>query len=1206
MFASGKDRGAAGRQLHANFQLDSAGEYLALVGPGGVVAAEFAPAFPPQAEDVAYGTGADVLAVVGEVAPVRVLVPADDSLADAWTGGAEPFDDSGWALGAGPAGYDIGSAAGGLGGAKASADFAFRYEFDVQPNTQDLDGNATPDFWNGWDIGVIAGGVATMESTATARDGTVATDFGGSIWREHFLGGDWTLEIRFRVASQTGTTGAVAILAATNADNQENFWLRLGASDLRVTLPGGALETIDTSDNTDAMHVVRIARSGGRHYVWRDGVLLNASLAEADGYAWAPDSVGAVGLRTGLGIAGRPFSSSLLGTVEIDYLRLDDGGAFGYEADALYGGAIALDVEAAMRGVSPTLYARFPFQVPEDPAGFDALTLRARYDDGIVAYLNGVRAFSANAPDPAPWDASSTLDRGDSEALAESEIDLTASLGLLAQGSNVLAIHGLNSAADADRFLIGATLELSRAEPRTGYLLEPTPGAENGGATERPADSVRFTPDDSVFAEAVSVTLETDEPGGEIYFTADGSDPATSGQLYTGPVALAESAVIRAHVRAPGLAPSRVESRRYAKLAADVQAFASPLPVVVLDNFGAGDVPGKVVKLNPLVTPPGNDGGGIQQVARQPLVMAIFDRGESGEASPANPADLTALIGMRERGSSSSSLSKKAYSVEAWDRRQKERAIRPFGMPAESDWVLYAPTEEFGSDRYDRSLLHNSFIYALSNQIGRYAARTQFVEVFLNEDGGEVTMADYRGLYVFMEGIKRDEDRVDFEKMSWDGALGGWMLKIDRMDSLPEDDPGAVPQHFHTPGPDGILTTVPNADHGIRPSGGQPDDHPEFYHSFFNFDSPQGYRINAAQRQAIEGYLFDFEAALYGADWLAAGGGYRDWIDVPSFIDHYLLSNLAKNQDAFVLSTWVYREAPGSCQDGSDLGFRPRLRDQHDQRRSASSLMWKRRPDAVSAPLRRSRVHANYIDRWRSTPARRALDGKHASAHRRAGCRDHRRRRLAQWHRQLAGQVRNCAIGWRRAPASDRCPDSRPCRACRAAAGASRRGPPCPPPRPQGRSLRPSAAIRASRAARSPNAICCRAAAAGGRSSPKAALVLLDAGAIPVRAGRTRRSTTRCGRKGNAELGFGDGDEATPIGGGPIDARHPAIYFRRDFTVADAGAGRGRLLRQRRRSHRLSQWHRSGAHQHGSRPGDVRDVRQRKCLRRGGERVADV
>lgn len=57
VFASGKNRASAGAQLHASFSLDASGDYLALVKPDGVsIATEFAPAFPPQREDVSYGS----------------------------------------------------------------------------------------------------------------------------------------------------------------------------------------------------------------------------------------------------------------------------------------------------------------------------------------------------------------------------------------------------------------------------------------------------------------------------------------------------------------------------------------------------------------------------------------------------------------------------------------------------------------------------------------------------------------------------------------------------------------------------------------------------------------------------------------------------------------------------------------------------------------------------------------------------------------------------------------------------------------------------------------------------------------------------------------------------------------------------------------------------------------------------------------------
>jgi hypothetical protein len=55
VFASGKNR--TNSPLHTNFKLDSAGEYLALRDASGAVLSEFAPGFPPQRKNVAYGRG---------------------------------------------------------------------------------------------------------------------------------------------------------------------------------------------------------------------------------------------------------------------------------------------------------------------------------------------------------------------------------------------------------------------------------------------------------------------------------------------------------------------------------------------------------------------------------------------------------------------------------------------------------------------------------------------------------------------------------------------------------------------------------------------------------------------------------------------------------------------------------------------------------------------------------------------------------------------------------------------------------------------------------------------------------------------------------------------------------------------------------------------------------------------------------------------
>jgi hypothetical protein len=110
VFASGKNRTAATpAELHTNFLINSAGEYLALVRPDGTVASAFAPAYPAQRADISYGSGQASLGstkFAADSANVSVFVPDGDSLADTWKGGAEPFDASAWIAAKGAVGFD--------------------------------------------------------------------------------------------------------------------------------------------------------------------------------------------------------------------------------------------------------------------------------------------------------------------------------------------------------------------------------------------------------------------------------------------------------------------------------------------------------------------------------------------------------------------------------------------------------------------------------------------------------------------------------------------------------------------------------------------------------------------------------------------------------------------------------------------------------------------------------------------------------------------------------------------------------------------------------------------------------------------------------------------------------------------------------------------------------------------------------------------
>jgi len=90
--------------------------------------------------------------------------------------------------------------------------------------------------------------------------------------------------------------------------------------------------------------------------------------------------------------------------------------------------------------------------------GYDELVLGMRYDDGFVAHLNGKRIASANAPTEPRWDSEAVIDNPDEEAIDFIDFPLDQAGKLLREGSNMLAIHGMDGARSSD-FLITPRIE---------------------------------------------------------------------------------------------------------------------------------------------------------------------------------------------------------------------------------------------------------------------------------------------------------------------------------------------------------------------------------------------------------------------------------------------------------------------------------------------------------------------------------------------------------------------------------------------------------------------------------------------------------------------------------------------------------------------------------------------------------------------------
>jgi hypothetical protein len=221
-------------------------------------------------------------------------------------------------------------------------------------------------------------------------------------------------------------------------------------------------------------------------------------------------------------------------------------------------------------------------------------------------------------------------------------------------------------------------------------------------------------------------------------------------------------------------------------------------------------------------------------------------------------------ISIEIRGNTSQAFPKKQYAFETQDNFGENRNISLIGMPEENDWILYAPY-------IDKSLIRDVLAMELSAGMGNYAPRSRFCELLLN--------GEYMGLYVLMEKIKRDTNRVNISTIQPDGIsgdelTGGYILKIDRVSADCEDeawytDQGKVLMQCEYPGCEDIL--------------------PE-------------------QLEYCRSLMNDFESALFSDDFSDPVLGYRKHIDFNSFLDYFLLNELANNIDAYILSTFLYKD----------------------------------------------------------------------------------------------------------------------------------------------------------------------------------------------------------------------------------------------------------------------------------------------------------
>lgn len=241
------------------------------------------------------------------------------------------------------------------------------------------------------------------------------------------------------------------------------------------------------------------------------------------------------------------------------------------------------------------------------------------------------------------------------------------------------------------------------------------------------------------------------------------------------------------------------------------------------------------------------------------------------------------FAGIERRGSSSAMFPKTQYGIELRTAAGEDTSAVLLGLPAEEDWILFAPYN-------DKSLMRDVLAYKMARDLGRYAPRTRYCELMI--DG------QYQGIYVLIEKIKRDNNRVDISKLepnenSGDDLTGGYILKIDK---------------FSGNGGSGFSSRY------------SPDYVQQGPKTFFQYEYPSPDVITAEQQKYIRQFVDNFEGTMAGHNFDDPYQGYRALADFESFVDFLIMNEVAKNVDGYRLSTFLHKPKNS---DGGKLTMGP-------------------------------------------------------------------------------------------------------------------------------------------------------------------------------------------------------------------------------------------------------------------------------------------
>jgi len=266
----------------------------------------------------------------------------------------------------------------------------------------------------------------------------------------------------------------------------------------------------------------------------------------------------------------------------------------------------------------------------------------------------------------------------------------------------------------------------------------------------------------------------------------------------------------------------------------------------------------------------------INADSKVPGTMKIIDNPEGWRNYASDTLfDYNGHIGIKLRGNSSLSFAQKKYTIETWDEEGNDVKASILGLPAESDWVLLAPYN-------DLSLVRDVFAFNMWNEMGHWGPRTRMCEVFVNNE--------YQGVYVFSEKIKRDKNRVDIANLKSDDLTdreltGGYIVRVDAYDqndaTFKSKVAGLQSSMWGGSGTGTVTWTI-------------------YY--------PKKQNLKDEQKAYIQNYVDQMEQSFQKENFADSVEGYAKWIDVPSFVDYFIHTELSLNADGFKRSSYFFKD----------------------------------------------------------------------------------------------------------------------------------------------------------------------------------------------------------------------------------------------------------------------------------------------------------